>query len=442
MIEMEKSSYNAEFLDAAYDSSAQSLGRQHLYFVLDLASAIDKDEIERAVADCIRAYPILGCCYARGLWRDKWTADNSIKPADIITLHQAKENELASITNRIVSAQIDPSTSWPWRIDLIAAGDRHRLIITTLHQLGDGAGGLAIVHELGRRLRQGQDATPDPDLLSRGLGQVVRGLRPRNIPRLAYETAVDWLRPLALLPFLAKTAQDYKIVSPRDFIAAVQTFVVPAGPESAMQKKTRELQVTINDALVAVIAMLAKKLSRKGMVAGYFTVNLRRFLPAGARRIANLSAINTVILSRQKVSDFDTTVAHVAKKISAQKLRFPGLPFMVVPAMISFTTPHGIARPVATTLAHYAALAMTRGLLVTNLGPIDQFLEPWGEQVESASLIGPFVTGLKIPVVTVTGFRERLTIQLNGCDGPEGVTTSRVAALFAETFQQCGFDWS
>jgi NRPS condensation-like uncharacterized protein len=57
---------------------------------------------------------------------------------------------------------------------------------------------------------------------------------------------------------------------------------------------------------------------------------------------------------------------------------------------------------------------MTRGLLVTNIGPLDPWLAPLGEQVRDATFVGPSVRPMPIPVLTATGFRDGLTIHFNG----------------------------
>ena len=90
--------------------------------------------------------------------------------------------------------------------------------------------------------------------------------------------------------------------------------------------------------------------------------------------------------------------------------------------------PHGLARIASNLLTRYVLIASTRGLWVTNLSAIDDYLAPFGDVVEDAYLIGPFLPAAQIPLVAVTGFRGRAAVCVCGCDGPEGALTLASAA--------------
>jgi NRPS condensation-like uncharacterized protein len=53
-----------------------------------------------------------------------------------------------------------------------------------------------------------------------------------------------------------------------------------------------------------------------------------------------------------------------------------------------------------------------RALVLTNIGPMDRALNPFGDDALRASIVGPFVHGAETPVVTATGFRGALTLNV------------------------------
>ena len=67
-----------------------------------------------------------------------------------------------------------------------------------------------------------------------------------------------------------------------------------------------------------------------------------------------------------------------------------------------------------------------RLLLVTNLGPLDPYVGSFGEHVVGASMLGPFQRGLPAPFVTVTRFRDTITVAVCASDD---VDERGVAAL-------------
>jgi len=62
-----------------------------------------------------------------------------------------------------------------------------------------------------------------------------------------------------------------------------------------------------------------------------------------------------------------------------------------------------------------------RGLLVTNLGPMDEWLAPFGDHVLRAWVSGPSMSISPLTLVTVTGFRDRLTLSVSGFEEMEPI---------------------
>ncbi len=133
--------------------------------------------------------------------------------------------------------------------------------------------------------------------------------------------------------------------------------------------------------------------------------------------MANLSAITVVFVPRKFTGSFDNAIQYVSKKTNREKKNFAGLPHMLGIIGYSLLLPHSIARKVAGALAIYASSLLNRGMVVTNIGKVDAYLEPFGAIVKSASVMGPFLRGICVPVVTATGFRDTLTLQINDLSG-------------------------
>lgn len=70
----------------------------------------------------------------------------------------------------------------------------------------------------------------------------------------------------------------------------------------------------------------------------------------------------------------------------------------------------------------------SRGLLVTNLGRLDDCLSPLGGDALSATVIGPFLRGQRAPIVTASSFRGTLHLEIAGYDDESGGFQDRVAS--------------
>ena len=310
-----------------------------------------------------------------------------------------------------MEVDIDPLHSQPWRVTLI--GDRHRcrLVVSILHQLVDAAGGWTIVRALASHLAD-PHAPITPDDHERSANQIFKYVPFRRLPKLVGVALVEWLRPVMLFPFLARTTDKAKGQTYEKL--QFENIAIDVGPQSPARQLCRAHECTINDLLVAALARVIKDISAGGMVAGLYTVNMRRHLPDSAPRLTNLSVINVVVLQRRQVGTMAQAMLAARRITTHHKANFVGVP-QLMGTLPGAWLPHALLRYLFTPMVlSYARLIMTRGLLVTNVGAVDHYLAPLGADVERAAMYGPFVKGVQIPVITVTGFQDRLTVHVSG----------------------------
>jgi NRPS condensation-like uncharacterized protein len=396
--------------------------------VIDLAAPIERVELERATREVAERFPVLACRFERRFWRDRWvpapgpaTALETVEPGG--SVDQA--------TLEVIRRQIDPASGWPWRVTSIEGFGGARLVITVLHQVADGAGVLAIARELGARLA-GLAPEPGATVGDRGLAQVVRALPLRAFPVLAARLAAELARPLQL-PFLARTTLRVRAPAPASPCRVFKVLEVPIGETSELRRRCRASGATVNDALVTALALLGVELGRRGWPASYFTVDLRRYLRDDAPRICNLSGVDAVVLERRAARSFDDALAAVVRLTARRKRSLAGLPFILAQAIWCAALPHRVLRVVGALAGRWIGRLLTRGLVVTNIGPMDHALEPWSERATRGLVIGPFLRGVLVPVITATSSRDTLSIVLNGHDDLADGELERVAAHLASS---------
>jgi len=66
-------------------------------------------------------------------------------------------------------------------------------------------------------------------------------------------------------------------------------------------------------------------------------------------------------------------------------------------------------------------LPISRGLIVTNVGRLDEGLGAFGDDIENLRVIGPNIMSVDVPAVVAFGLRNRLHLELYG---PPGVSPS------------------
>lgn len=406
--------FASTFFDACFFGGRAAIGDVQLHMVVDLADPFTVEELRAAATATVEAFPILGCRYRPGWWRDRWEAAPDLpSPVEERSVEEAVEE----VTTELVRRPLDPREVGPWRVVQIRAGDGCRLLISVAHMLADANGALVVVHELARHLSGGPSRQAWPDRpMERGMGQLLRAIRLRDLGQLLLQSASEALLPVRYLG-MARPVDHWHPNADRDGRELYRTVTVDVGRGTPMRERCRSLGCTLNDALVSTLALLNRSLSAKGNLGNIFTVNLRKLLRDERPRIANLSGMEMVVLPRALVTDLEGTAVEVSRRIGRKKRRFAGLPPLIANFSTAWAMPHALLRPIIGLWLRYAMAVLNRGLTVTNIGAMDPYVEPLGDRATGASMIGPFLNMLGPPLITAAGFRDRLTLQVAGFDG-------------------------
>jgi NRPS condensation-like uncharacterized protein len=399
------SSLPAQPLDAA----TGVLGPAHLQLVLDLHRTFDRDELERAVAGTVAAFPVLGSRYVPGAWRDRWVPDPVMTAADATQLFEPPA-DLEAATRDWLARELDDRSGWPWRVALLPGDRGCRLLVSVLHTATDAAGTLTAVRELARLLMGGTVADR-PHGAGRNVGLLFRRLGPAGVARLVAALGREAVRPLEL-PFLARTAAARPVPTGS---ATWRTVRVDVGEGTSLRALCRTHGATVNDLLVAALAVLVRRVSRRGRLGCFYTTDLRRRLADDRPRVANLSAVVSVELPRSCAGTLPAALTAVARRTAGRRPDVFGLAALLYNLPLIQVLPHGLLRPLARRLlVAWIRRLLTRGLVVTNIGPLDPWLAPFGELVRDATFVGPSVRPVPVPILTATSFGDSLAIHFNG----------------------------
>ena len=181
----------------------------------------------------------------------------------------------------------------------------------------------------------------------------------------------------------------------------------------------------MNDALLAALARVAAGRSSQGPLAVMYTMDLRRYAGTPKLTAANTSSILTAFVPRSVTKDLATSARAVARITARQRGGLAGPAFVLAPLSLAFGAPHFVARRIVRWLHPLLIdLPLSRGLVFTNVGKVDDGLAAFGDDLESVAVIGPNVWGIRVPAVVAFGFRGALHLELFAPPGlaPEALT--------------------
>ena len=282
-----------------------------------------------------------------------------------------------------------------------------------MHLAVDGGGVAAVGHVLGSHL-YGVAPTAPVDR-RRELGRALDGLRWYHLPVLARDVAAALAQPVRTFAAARRTR-----AFPADASSGSSWRHIVLGPEELdrLKLRCREQGATVNDALVAGLARVSAGRSHRGPVAVLYTMDLRRFGSSARLTATNTSAILTAIVPRRAARDLGTAVAAVASVTKQHQKSLVGPAYLVGPNLLAAGAPHGVMRRVIPHLHPFLVeLPLSRGLMVTNVGRIDEGLRAFGEDIEDLRVIGPIIEGIDVPAVVAFGFRGRLHLELFAAPG-------------------------
>ncbi len=383
--------------------------QQHLvlHVVVDLARTFSRDELLASVRATVEAFPVLGARYESRRWKDRWICEEP--DIDAMTLHAAV-GEVEGPTREWVRRPMDLRREPPLRVALFEHGNGCRLVVSVHHQAGDGAGSLAVANRVAAALC---DAEPFAEVgEDRSVGQLFRSLRLGDIPVLAKEVFREGFQSLTLLRAGRRTrgfeAGDGE---PRPHWTTVR---LEGEGAARFVRGCKRLGATVNDGLVAALVRAGLSRVARGALAVGYTIDCRRYLREPRAIVSNFAGVSAVVISRSKARTAADALNAVSSAIGEQKRRLPGLAYNLLPTLLLAWMPHGLMRWAGRAFLLQILARVDRALVVTNIGAVDAYLAPFGDDAVRASVVGPFVSLLGTPVVTATGFCGSLTLQVGG----------------------------
>jgi NRPS condensation-like uncharacterized protein len=392
-----------ELPDVGLFGAMRRYGSVTIHAVVDLGRAFAHDELVRAMTATLEDFPVLAHRYAPGLRRDRWVLVAG-PPADAV--HDEVVADLEASTADWVRRPIVATRDRQVRLVALRHGGRFRFVLSVTHVAVDGAGVAAVAHVLGAHLYGVPTAVPVAP--RRDVWHALAGLRWFHWPVVAKAMAQAALRPLA--HFLS-APRERPYPRAAEGQATFRHLEIPKERLDALRRRCGG--ATVNDVLLAAMARVAGGRAHDGPVVVTYTMDLRRYGEAPRLTAANQSSILTVVVPREALGDIETATRAVSERTKRDRDTLAGPAFVLAPYLLGAGVPHAAARIMVELLCPLLVdLPLDRGLLVTNVGRIDDGLRAFGDDIESVRIVGPDVRGMPVPVVVAFGFRGALHLDL------------------------------
>lgn len=400
--------FSAELTDVALFGAMDRYGALSIHAILDLGRTFTHAELVRALERTIRDFPVIGRRYEKGLFRDRWVPVSS-PVADAVHFLEMKgeaESELEARTREWVERPLDPTRERQVRIVGIESRGKLRLILSILHLAVDGAGIGAVGHVFGSHLLG--RATLVPTTPGRAIWNVLEGLRWFHAPRLLTSIVGESLRPLRQLAAAPRTKPYGRMAGGE----ATWRHLVIGATDVARLRETCN-GATVNDILISAVASLAAQRSDGGPVVVLYTMDLRRYAKAPRLIAANSSSILSAVVPRHAVGTLARTTQAVAALTRGHRESLAGPAFLLSPYLLAAAVPHAMVRALTSVFGPVMVdLPLSRGLLMTNVGRIDEGLRPFGDLIERVRIVGPLIRGVSVPAVVAFGFRGEIHLEI------------------------------
>lgn len=364
-------------------------------------------EATDAVANVLERFPLLGRRYERRTWRDRWVADPSA--IERIICVAGPETDAATLAGQ----PLDVSAGPPWRLHVCDGGARWVIVIP--HLVVDGNGLLTIAQALATAMAPGTvEELPEG---RRDFLQLVSRLDARSLARVPAELVRD------AVSFAAVLGQPTFHGSGNDGVLAPLRISVDEYTFGSWVKTVRARGATVNDGLLAEAMGIAGALSAGRHGAAFYTINLRRYLRERRPVIGNLSGFLVVRAGRLRIADPDMLLETVRHRTAAHKAGVPGIGSNLLPILLFGWLPHGLLRVAARGLRKGFLMLGRRALVMTNVGPIDNYLAPIAPLLDDAWMTAPSFPGFPSPISLVSSFRGRVNIAVSAGGPAVGAST-------------------
>ncbi len=399
---------SAQLIDAALFAAIPRYGDLAIHAVIDLRRRLERTELERALAATIADFPVLGRRYRPGFWRDRWVPVES----PVSSAVHVDAGDLEARTEHWLRHDLAPTVERPIRVVALPRERGTRLILSVLHLAVDGAGVAAVGHVFGSHLYGVAPSLPVDR--RRDVWSVLERLRWFHLPVLIRDLGATALQPLRHLS-AAPRLRDYPASGDR---ATCWRHVLITADQLAEVRGRLPPRTSVNDLLVAVFARVAATRSERRSVVVTYTMDLRRYGRTARLIAANSSSILSAVVRREDTRDLPRAAAAVSALTSAQRRGLAGPAFVLGPQLLAAAVPHAITRSLVGAVSPVIVeLPLRHGLILTNVGRIDDGVRAFGDDIAALRIVGPNVRGLSIPLVVAFGFRGDLHLELFGAPG-------------------------
>lgn len=414
---------DVQLLDLALRGAMARYGDFCIHAVIDASRTFEEQALQDAYEATLRAFPVLAHRYVSGFMRDRWEPVRGGATESVVFEDVDTEEALRERTEHWIEREIDSTRERQLRLVVLRRGGETRLLLSIMHLAVDGAGVGAVGHVFGSAL-YGLE-TKLPVETRRDVWRTFRALSLRHAPVLAYGLARSTLVPWKQLRAGARSV-PYAASPKSKPVHHEMTF----DRETVASLRERCKGASINDLLVSAFARASAERSDHGPAVVTYTMDLRRYGGVPALIAANTSGILSAIVPREELGSFESTVRAVRRITKAHREELHGPAIVLGLYALGSVMPHRIARSFAHVLAPVLVdLPLSRGLMMTNVGRIDDGLAAFGDDVKALTIVGPTIENIPVPLVVAYGFRGAVQFSFYA---PRGIPKSALETLERE----------
>jgi NRPS condensation-like uncharacterized protein len=420
-----KRSYRVEAFDL------WQYGSGHLYkpFVrirADLEGHLDETVFAEALEQSCVTFPLIACTFdTDSHTRPRWVphVEAVREMLQVVEIPEGACREDA--VQRALATPLDLKTGPQLRAILVRDSTRDTLCMIINHMLCDGIGFQQYLSEAARlysRIAEGLDPSPAPFIRQRGVGPVLRrfGLNVRLFTpaRMGFPTSE------ASREYLRKTGFAFES-GPLSLLTAS----LPAKDFEHVRLAAKALGFTVNDLLVAALALAWYRVHGVSELEMPFTMNMRRF--ASPRTKMGITNFTVQCLCVMRIAPDDTMediMTRLAAPMTTYKQGLPGMSQLIACWLVTTFLPF---RRMQRSLKN---IAVSFPLCVTNAGIITESATRFADV--SVRSIHPSAPAPVSPafLVTASTFCNELTLALSveGDDAAKDFISTVLATALEE----------
>jgi NRPS condensation-like uncharacterized protein len=368
---------------------------------VDLDGHLDEVVLAEALEQSCVTFPLIACAFdTTPRIRPRWVprVDAAREILQVIEIPEGECRE--DVVQRALAVVPDLEKGPQLRVLLVRDSTRDTICQVMNHMLCDGIGFQQYFGEVARlysRIAEGLDPSPSPFVRQRGVGPVLKGfglhVRRFTPARMGFPTTEVSNEHLRATGFAFESGP-----------LSLLTVSLPAEDFNHIRVAAKTLGFTVNDLLVAALALAWYRVHGVSEFMMPCTMSLRGFAPRGAKM--GITNFTTQCLCYMKLAPDDTIEDIMARLVAPMKVYKQGLPGMsqLIACWLVTRLPF---RRMQRTLKN---IATTFPLCVTNAGIIDENAARFDNvSVRSIhpSAPAPFSPSF---LATISTFRGELTI--------------------------------